>query len=84
MNPVMKNKTKHSHWKGLMIAVVIACILAAAGWEIFRMLVAEQDISKLAEPLPAATILYEASGKEASRIALGTIEAVRYESLPKS
>ncbi|SFJ70306.1 penicillin-binding protein 2A [Paenibacillus sp. UNC496MF] len=83
-----KKKTSHRKrrfpWRAALIAVIGGgVLLAAGGWTAFRVLVAGQDIALLEKPLPAPTIIYDDSGKEATRIALGTIEPVDYADLPK-
>ncbi|MBM7564230.1 PBP1A family penicillin-binding protein [Paenibacillus sacheonensis] len=71
-------------WKKLLLAMVAAGILcAAAGAVVFARLVDHQDIARLEEPLPAATVIYDQDGKEATRISLNAIEPVSYGSLPK-
>ncbi|GGD67048.1 transglycosylase domain-containing protein [Paenibacillus nasutitermitis] len=84
MNPFNTNKKQKRRSLVITALIVSACLIAAAGWGTFRVLVNSQDISKLDQPLPATTVIYEANGKEASRINLGKIEAVGYTSLPSS
>lgn len=70
------------NWKiVLMVALVGAIILFAGGWGAFRVLVEAQDIGQLDEPLPAASIIYDRSGEEASRISLNDIEEVGFEDI---
>lgn len=66
----------------LLIAglIVAGC---AAGWGVFRMLVAAQDVSLLDKPLPSATIIYDHAGNEASRISQNAIEPVGYDAVPE-
>ena len=70
MKPIIKEKSKRKvTWKKIILAAILAGVLfAAAGWAVFGMMVARQDITQLGKPLPAATILYDQNEQEASRI----------------
>ncbi|BBH20592.1 peptidase [Paenibacillus baekrokdamisoli] len=85
MEPIIKEKPKKRFsWKKAIIAALLAGgLFAAAGWAVFGVMVARQDITLLGKPLPAATIIYDQNEKEASRISLNTFEAVSYDRLPK-
>lgn len=61
--------------------IIIAAV--AAGWILFRIMVGMQDISKLDEPLPASTVLFDRSGKEVNRLSQSEIQAVEYSKLPQ-
>ncbi|MFC4810518.1 transglycosylase domain-containing protein [Paenibacillus sp. GCM10023250] len=86
----MKKRSKKTRrkrkfpWRTAVIALVGGgVLLAAGGWTAFRVLVAGQDIALLEKPLPAPTIIYDDRGKEATRIALNTIEPVDDADLPQ-
>ncbi|NBD23152.1 PBP1A family penicillin-binding protein [Paenibacillus glycinis] len=85
MKTVNKEKApKRMRWtKAIVIVVLAGALFAAAGWAVFGMLVAKQDISLLEKPLPAPTIIYDMDGKEATRITQNTPEPASYDSLPK-
>ncbi|WP_337098324.1 transglycosylase domain-containing protein [Paenibacillus sp. YIM B09110] len=57
-------------------------MMTVAAWVAFRLLVGAQDIGQLETPLPAATIVYDKDGKEASRISFNKIEEIDYASIP--
>ncbi|MDQ0112077.1 transglycosylase domain-containing protein [Paenibacillus harenae] len=78
-------KRTYKNKKAFNIAIVLLSVivmLAAAAWVAFRLLVGAQDIGQLETPLPAATIVYDKEGKEASRISLNKIEEIKYASIP--
>jgi penicillin-binding protein 2A len=85
MKPIIKEKSKRKvTWKKIILTAILAGVLfAAAGWAVFGIMVARQDITQLGKPLPAATILYDQNEQEASRISQNTFEPVSYTSLPK-
>lgn len=75
-------KRRKFNWaKALTMASVGAVVLFLGGWGLFAGLVEAQDIGRLEEPLPAASIIYDRNGEEASRISLSDIEEVRYEDI---
>ncbi|NIK76278.1 penicillin-binding protein 2A [Paenibacillus castaneae] len=78
----IKNKKKK-----LKIVMLVAGVLVIAvvlgGFGTFRMLVNAQDVDQLNDPLPAATILYDGSGQEATRISFNKIEGIGYDAIPK-
>ncbi|AJY73952.1 transglycosylase domain-containing protein [Paenibacillus beijingensis] len=79
-----KSKSKRTIFRwALLIAAGLIVVGCAAGWGVFRMLVAVQDVSLLDKPLPSATIIYDHTGNEASRIAQNVIEPVGYDAMPK-
>ncbi|MGO4106323.1 transglycosylase domain-containing protein [Paenibacillus sp. YAF4_2] len=79
-----KKSKKRVVWKKAALAVIAAGILLAVACVIiFNMLVSRQDVSLLAEPLPAATIIYDQNKEEALRISPKKSEAVSYDSLPE-
>ncbi|WP_036719641.1 transglycosylase domain-containing protein [Paenibacillus harenae] len=63
------------------LAVLIAIVVG--GWASFRVMVEVQDIDQLSEPLPAATVIYDQEGKEATRLAFNKIEEIGYAEIPK-
>ncbi len=67
----------------MLLVVAFLVIGTALSFGAFRVLVAAQDVSRLDDPLPAPTVIYDFGGKEASRISLNKIEPVRYEELPQ-
>jgi len=67
----------------LIISAALLIIAALGGWGAFRLLVGKQDIGQLEVPLPAATILYDQQGTEATRISFNKIEEIKYEDIPK-
>ncbi|MBP3963227.1 transglycosylase domain-containing protein [Paenibacillus lignilyticus] len=85
MKPRSKERsTIQLPWKKIGVAVILSCLLfVALGWAVFGALVNKQDITLLAKPLPAATIIYDQDDEVASRISLNTIEPVTFEQLPK-
>ncbi|MFX3640648.1 MAG: transglycosylase domain-containing protein [Candidatus Pristimantibacillus sp.] len=48
----------------------------------FHSLVAAQDISQLDIPLPAATIIFDLNGEEATRLELNDIDEIAYSEIP--
>lgn len=66
----------------LIVAAALLIVILLGGWTAFRLLVGAQDISQLEEPLPAATILYDQDGEEASRISFNKIEEIDYTEIP--
>lgn len=64
------------------VLFLVIFMMAVAAWVAFRMLVGAQDIGQLETPLPAATIVYDKDGKEASRISFNKIEEIDYASIP--
>ncbi|SDX50327.1 PBP1A family penicillin-binding protein [Paenibacillus sp. CF384] len=85
MKPRSKERsTVRLSWRKILLAIILTGIVVVAlGWATFGILVNKQDITLLAKPLPAATIIYDQDDKEASRISLNTIEPVQFEQLPK-
>jgi len=81
-NQVLKMKKKKA--KSILLTAAALLIVAFLGaWITFRILVGSQDIGQLDVPLPAATILYDQSGTEATRISFNKIEEIGYEEIPK-
>lgn len=84
----MKSK-KRSKLKKIKLKHVLTafCALAAVallgGWGTFRLMVSAQDIALLDEPLPAATVLYDRDGNEATRISFNKIEEIGYADIPQ-
>ncbi|AZN41215.1 transglycosylase domain-containing protein [Paenibacillus albus] len=78
-------KKRRFGWTKIIISLGVAvAFIGLAGWFTLRALVDQQDISLLAKPLPAETVIMDDNGKEASRIKLNTtIEPVSYDALPK-
>ncbi|RUS47882.1 transglycosylase domain-containing protein [Cohnella sp. AR92] len=77
-------KRRKPVWKkALSMASLGAILLFLGGWGAFRILVEAQDIDRLKEPLPAASIIYDRDGEEASRLSLNTIEEVEYADIPE-
>ncbi|MGO4537481.1 transglycosylase domain-containing protein [Paenibacillus sp. 2TAB19] len=64
------------------VLFLVIFMMAVAAWVAFRLLVGAQDIGQLETPLPAATIVYDKDGKEASRISFNKIEEIDYASIP--
>ncbi|HTG71010.1 MAG TPA: hypothetical protein VL921_17255, partial [Candidatus Udaeobacter sp.] len=80
-NQVLKMKKKKA--KSILLTAAALLIVAFLGaWITFRILVGSQDIGQLDVPLPAATILYDQSGTEATRISFNKIEEIGYEEIP--
>ncbi|MBD2867729.1 transglycosylase domain-containing protein [Paenibacillus arenilitoris] len=67
---------------GIAAVAVLAAVLAG-GWASFRVMVEAQDIAQLAEPLPAATVIYDRDGNEATRLAFNKIEEIAFGDIPK-
>src|SRR4029453_1060230 len=67
----------------LLIIAVLLVIAILGGWVVFRLLVNKQNIGQLEVPLPAATILYDQNGGEATRISFNKIEEIGYSDIPK-
>ncbi|OMF38737.1 penicillin-binding protein [Paenibacillus sp. FSL H8-0548] len=65
----------------LLLALLILAVLG--GWIMFRVLIGAQHIGQLEEPLPAATIIYDLSGVEATRISFNKIDELAYSEMPK-
>lgn len=83
METIKKRTYKNTKVVNIAIALLsVIVMLAAAAWVAFRLLVGAQDIGQLETPLPAATIVYDKEGKEASRISLNKIEEIKYASIP--
>ncbi|WP_139993913.1 transglycosylase domain-containing protein [Paenibacillus paridis] len=83
----MKKQAKKRRIKGKSILLLLLSFIAIAllgGWITFRQLVNAQDIGQLEVPLPAATILYDQSGTEATRISFNDIDEIAYEDIPQS
>ncbi|QYR19542.1 PBP1A family penicillin-binding protein [Paenibacillus sp. sptzw28] len=85
MKPVINKRSNSGRaWNRIIISAILAAsLLSLLAWAVFRLLVAGQDITRLDKPLPAATIIYDQKGKEATRISLNSFEPVSYDSLPK-
>jgi penicillin-binding protein 2A len=66
----------------ITVLFLVIFMMAVAAWVAFRLLVGAQDIGQLETPLPAATIVYDKDGKEASRISFNKIEEIDYASIP--
>ncbi len=78
-------KTTYIRRKVIKIVTVLFLVvfmMTVAAWVAFRLLVGAQDIGQLETPLPAATIVYDKDGKEASRISFNKIEEIDYASIP--
>ncbi|CAM4423756.1 PBP1A family penicillin-binding protein [Paenibacillus alkaliterrae] len=71
-------RTKHI----LIFAAAMAAVMLLGGWGTFRLMVNAQDIALLDAPLPAATVLYDRNGKEATRISFNKIEEIGYADIP--
>jgi penicillin-binding protein 2A len=74
-------------YKAKLILLVSGGIIGAlllGGWGAFRMLVSAQDVELLDETLPAATIIYDREGSEATRISFNRIEEIGYADIPQS
>ncbi|MGO4185616.1 transglycosylase domain-containing protein [Paenibacillus sp. TAF43_2] len=82
-----KNKTSNKKMKRikyiLIIGTALLIIAVLGGWGAFRFLIGKQDIGQLEVPLPAATILYDQHGMEATRISFNKIDEIAYEDIPK-
>ncbi|MFF2888373.1 transglycosylase domain-containing protein [Paenibacillus sp. NPDC057967] len=87
MSKASKDKQKKKRiglWKkGLMLLGVVLLLLGASSWVGLRMLVSAQDVTRLDEPLPAPTVIYDDKGQEAIIISLNEIEPVAFEEIPK-
>ncbi|SEO03153.1 transglycosylase domain-containing protein [Paenibacillus sp. OV219] len=72
-------------WTKIIVSLAVAMVFVGlASWFALRVMVDRQDISLLAKPLPAETVIMDDNEKEASRIKLNTtIEPVSYHALPK-
>lgn len=82
INTALKFKKINAKKAVIFAAAVLAAILLG-GWATFRVLVAVQDIDQLEVPLPAATILYDQNGQEATRLSFNKIEEIAYADIPK-
>lgn len=69
--------------KVVILAAAVLVAIALGGWVSFRVLVAAQDIDQLEVPLPAATVLYDQNGQEATRLSFNKIEEIGYADIPK-
>jgi penicillin-binding protein 2A len=67
----------------LLIGAALLIFALFGGWAVFRYFVSVQDIGQLEVPLPAATILYDQNGTEATRISFNKIEEIKYDDMPK-
>lgn len=67
----------------LIITAALFVLIILVGWLTFRLLVSAQDVGQLDEPLPAATILYDMKGQEATSLAFNKIEEIDYKDIPK-
>lgn len=67
----------------LFIGAALLIIIMLCGWTVFRVLISKQDIGQLEVPLPAATILYDQNGVEATRISFNKIEEIGYAEIPR-
>jgi len=85
MKSVNKNNKKpRAVWiKTAFVFILSAILLAIACIVIFNLLVARQDVSRLEEPLPASTIVYDQNNTEVLRLSPSKSEPVTYDSLPK-
>jgi len=85
MKSVNKNNKKpKAVWiKTAFVFILSAILLAIACIVIFNLLVARQDVSRLEEPLPASTIVYDQNNTEVLRLSPSKSEPVTYDSLPK-
>ncbi|OBZ15979.1 transglycosylase domain-containing protein [Bacillus sp. FJAT-26390] len=68
----------------LLIMAALLVIAIVGSWAAFRYFVSVQDIGQLEVPLPAATILYDQNGAEATRISFNKIDEIGYSDIPKS
>ncbi len=76
-----KRKSRIKYFVIIGAALLIIAVLG--GWGAFRLLIAKQDIGQLEVPLPAATILYDQQGTEATRISFNKIEEINYADIPR-
>ncbi|WP_424767158.1 transglycosylase domain-containing protein [Paenibacillus sp. sgz302251] len=77
-------KLRKINVKHLIIFVAAMLVVTLlGGWGTFRMMVNAQDVAQLSMPLPAATILYDREGKEATRISFNKIEGIGYKDIPQ-
>ncbi|MGO4543554.1 transglycosylase domain-containing protein [Paenibacillus sp. 2TAB23] len=67
----------------MILAAAVLLIMMLGGWTTFRLMIDAQDIKRLDVPLPAATVVYDKDGKEATRIAFNKIEEMNYSDIPK-
>ncbi len=85
MKKQMKNKRQNYKLKLVLLGSGICLgVMLLGGWGAFRMLVNAQDVKLLDETLPAATIIYDREGAEATRISFNKIEEIGYEDMPQS
>ncbi|MDQ8736039.1 PBP1A family penicillin-binding protein [Paenibacillus sp. LHD-38] len=82
INPALQKKRKILKTI-LVLFTALLVIVLLGGWTTFRILINAQDIARLDVPLPAATILYDQSGAEATRISFNKIEEIGYADIPK-
>lgn len=82
INPALQKKRKILKTI-LVLFTALLVIVLLGGWTTFRILINAQDIARLDVPLPAATILYDQSGAEATRISFNKIEEIGYDDIPK-
>lgn len=82
INPALQKKRKILKTILILFAAILV-ISVLGGWTAFRMLINKQDIARLDVPLPAATILYDQNGEEATRISFNKIEEIGYTDIPK-
>ncbi|MCA0757440.1 PBP1A family penicillin-binding protein [Paenibacillus sp. N4] len=78
-----KSKLKKIKFKHVLAAFcILAAVALLGGWGTFRLMVSAQDVALLDKPLPAATVLYDREGKEATRISFNKIEEIGYADIP--
>jgi penicillin-binding protein 2A len=82
MSTIVKFKKLNAK-KVVIFAAAVAAAIVIGGWVSFRVLVAAQDIDQLEVPLPAATVLYDQNGQEATRLSFNKIEEIGYADIPK-
>ncbi|RJE87007.1 PBP1A family penicillin-binding protein [Paenibacillus sp. 1011MAR3C5] len=80
----VNQKKRIGLWKkGLVLLGLVLLLLGVSSWIGLRMLVSAQDVTRLDEPLPAPTVIYDDKGQEAVIISLNEIEPVAFEEIPK-
>ena len=71
--------------KGFLFKILsTAATLAVCCFFILNILIWTSDVSKLEEPAPQPTIIYDQKGKAASKISVSNIEGVSVKQIPKS